>query len=205
MQRYVVGVDEAGRGPLAGPVAVGVVAVPQGFDVLKELPGVKDSKQLTRLKREAVYEAALVRVTRGDLRYVVNLSSHEYIDRFGITRAVRKAVWSGVRTMAMPDEATVLLDGLLHAPRQYFQRTIIAGDARVPVIALASVFAKVERDRLMERLSETYPQYGFEQHKGYATKEHQTALRLYGLCDIHRRSYCKSMVNNSLDGVSTRG
>jgi ribonuclease HII len=177
MQEWLIGVDEAGRGPLAGPVSVGVVAVPPGFDILRELPGTKDSKQLNERKREEIYIETMRFVVRGDIRYKVNFGSHEYIDRYGITRAVRKAVWKGVRALADFDEATVLLDGLLRAPKKYHQWTIIGGDARVPVISLASILAKVERDRLMEELSEHYPQYGFEQHKGYATYDHRMALK----------------------------
>ena len=188
----LIGVDEAGRGPLAGPVAVGIVAVPPGFDVRREFSGVNDSKQLSARKRESIFEEVTRRARAGDLAFRVEFSSHLYIDRFGITRAVRKAVWRGVRAMGEPERSTVLLDGLLRAPKQYFQRTILKGDARVPVISLASVIAKVERDRLMERLSILYPEYGFEAHKGYGTEEHYKALRTHGLSSIHRRTYCKS-------------
>jgi ribonuclease HII len=191
MSEWLIGVDEAGRGPLAGPVSVGVVAVPMGFDILREIPGVKDSKLLNHQKREAVYEAAMARVARGDLRYKVTYGSNLYIDKFGITRAVRKAAWAGVRALAEADEATVLLDGLLRAPKEYHQWTIVGGDRRVPAIGLASIFAKVERDRLMEELSAKYPAYGFEQHKGYGTREHRLALKRHGLSDIHRKTFCK--------------
>jgi ribonuclease HII len=187
----LVGVDEAGRGPLAGPVAVGVVGVPPGFDIKKEFPGVTDSKLLNARKREALYEQAMLRAARGDIVYRVKFSAHTYIDRFGITRAVRKAAWQALRELAEPYASTILLDGLLRAPKEYMQRTVIAGDLRVPVISLASVLAKVERDRLMERLSAIYPEYGFEGHKGYATPEHRRALHKHGLCDIHRRTYCE--------------
>ena len=193
MEELLIGVDEAGRGPLAGPVAVGIVAVPPGFDVRREFSGVNDSKKLSARKREIIFEKVVQRALNGDLFFRVEFSSHLYIDRFGITRAVRKAVWRGVRTLCEPERSTLLLDGLLRAPKQYFQRTIIGGDARVPVISLASVIAKVERDRLMERLSILYPAYGFEAHKGYGTPEHFRALRAHGLCNIHRRTYCKAV------------
>jgi ribonuclease HII len=205
MTEWLIGVDEAGRGPLAGPVSVGVVAVPAGFDVLHEFPDVKDSKLLSGQKRELIFAEVEKRVARGDLKFSVNLSSHSYIDRFGITRAVRKAVWSGVRELGEPEESTVLLDGLLRAPKEYRQWTIIKGDLRVPVISLASILAKVTRDRLMERLSARYPEYGFEQHKGYATDAHRLALRRHGLCPIHRRTYCTFLtagkVRNSFDNA----
>jgi len=188
-EEALIGVDEAGRGPLAGPVAVGIAAVPPGFDVRREFKGITDSKLLSAAKREALYEEILRYRARGDVRFAVKFSAHSYIDRFGITRAVRKAAWAGIRELAAPGEAAVLLDGLLRAPKEYMQRTVIGGDLRVPVISLASVVAKVERDRRMEHLSALYPEYGFEAHKGYATPAHYQALRRYGLCEIHRRSY----------------
>ena len=190
MADWLIGVDEAGRGPLAGPVAVGVVAVAPGFDVMAEFSGVKDSKLLNPQKRERIYSALERRAAQGDVRYCIRLSSSAYIDRFGITRAVRKAVWGGVRYLGSAEDSVVLLDGLLRAPKEYMQRTIIGGDNRVPIISLASVIAKVTRDRLMEELSEVYPQYGFEAHKGYGTPEHRLAISRYGLCDIHRKSFC---------------
>jgi ribonuclease HII len=193
VDEFLIGVDEAGRGPLAGPVAVGIVAVPLGFDVLREFPGVKDSKQLSGQKRELIFDAVERRVVAGDLRIRVRLSSNGYIDRFGITRAVRKALWSGVRELAEPHASVVMLDGLLHAPKEFSQRTFVRGDSRVPVISLASVVAKVTRDRLMEDISSEYPEYGFEQHKGYGTREHQLAIKRFGLTDLHRKSFCRGM------------
>lgn len=204
IEEYLIGVDEAGRGPLAGPVAVGVVAVPLGFDILREFPGVKDSKLLSGQKRELIFDMAQRRIKAGDLRAQVRLSGSAYIDRFGITRAVRKALWSGVRSLGEPESAVVLLDGLLRAPKQYTQRTIIKGDLRVPVIALASILAKVTRDRIMEELSAEYPEYGFEQHKGYGTESHRRAIKRWGLTDIHRRSFCGG-VHSNLDTTLAGG
>jgi ribonuclease HII len=195
VEEYLIGVDEAGRGPLAGPVAVGVVAVPMGFDVLREFSGVKDSKLLSRQKREAIFIEVERRASRGDLSFSVRFSDHSYIDRFGITRAVERAVASGVRELGSPSHSTVMLDGLLRAPRSYTQRTVIGGDLRVPVIALASILAKVTRDRTMEQLAMFYPEYGFEQHKGYGTLEHRRAIRRHGLCAIHRKTFCASTLS----------
>lgn len=186
-----MGVDEAGRGPLAGPVAVGVVAVPLGFDVRKEFPTVADSKLLSRQKREAIFDKVEWRAARGDLQFVVQFSDHRYIDEHGITKAVEAAVFSGVRAVCAPRQGAVMLDGLLKAPPRYSQRTVIGGDLRVPIISLASILAKVVRDRTMENFSVFYPEYGFESHKGYGTQEHRFAIRKHGLCAIHRRSYCK--------------
>ena len=111
-----------------------------------------------------------------------------------MTRAVERAIISGLRRLEAPHrEVTVMLDGALHAPRHFKQETIIRGDDLVPIISLASIVAKVRRDRLMRRMANEYPQYGFEQHKGYPTPAHYSALREFGLCEIHRRTYCKSI------------
>lgn len=191
MTEWLLGVDEAGRGPLAGPVSVGVIAVPLGFDVAREFPGVADSKLLNPQKREIIFAELERRGQLGDVRFVARFSSHAYIDKFGITRAVRRAVWSGVRYLAAESsESVVMLDGLLHAPQDYVQRTVTGGDLRVPLVSLASIVAKVTRDHLMERLAAQYPEYGFDAHKGYGTPEHKRAIARFGLCDIHRRTYC---------------
>jgi len=186
----MLGVDEAGRGPLAGPVSVGVVAVPEGFDVLKEFPEVKDSKKLSEKKREKIFIALEKRVKSGDVRFTIEFESAKVIDEEGIATAVRRALWRGVNTLA-PDSALVrvLLDGSLKAPPEYSQETIINGDELVPIISLASIAAKVTRDRLMLSLAKKYTEYGFEKHKGYGTAFHYEMLKKHGLCDIHRHSY----------------
>ncbi|MDD3531581.1 MAG: ribonuclease HII [Candidatus Pacebacteria bacterium] len=188
--RFILGVDEAGRGPLAGPVSVGVVAVPEGFSVEREFPGVRDSKKLSEKKREVLYEMLAARVVTGDVRFTVEFESAEVIDREGIATAVRRAVSRGVNALA-PDAALVRLqlDGALRAPPEYAQETIIRGDELVPLISLASIAAKVERDRLMCALAKEHPQYGFEIHKGYGTKMHYEMLLEHGLSAIHRRSF----------------
>jgi len=189
--QWLVGVDEAGRGPLAGPVAVGVVAVSPRSDLGKMFPGLNDSKQLTEEKREEIYKEALARARAGDIKLCVRFSTALYIDTFGVTRAVRRGVWSGVRSLAQPQSSFVKLDGLLKAPPEYAQETIIKGDALEPVISLASVVAKVRRDRLMRAYAKKHPHYGFEQHKGYGTAKHQAAIEEFGLCALHRKTFCK--------------
>ena len=186
----MLGVDEEGRGPLAGPVSVGVVAVPEGFDVMKEFPGVADSKKLSEKRREKVFQMLEARVALGDAHYTVEFESAETIDNEGIAIAVRRALWRGVNKLA-PDSSFVhvLLDGSLKAPPEYSQETIINGDELVPLISLASIAAKVTRDRLMLDFAKKYPLYGFEKHKGYGTKEHYEMLKKHGLCDIHRKSF----------------
>ena len=188
--RFLLGVDEAGRGPLAGPVSVGVVAVPEGFDVAREFLGVADSKKLSEKAREKIFTELEARSARGDVRFTVELESADVIDREGITLAVRRAVSRGVNTLA-PDAALVhvQLDGSLRAPAEYAQETIIHGDDLIPIISLASIAAKVVRDRLMVELAAQYPDYGFEKHKGYGTRLHYEMLEKHGLCVIHRRSF----------------
>lgn len=186
----MLGVDEAGRGPLAGPVSVGVVVVQKGFDIAKEFPGVADSKKLSEKKREQIFEILEMRVTLGDVRFAVEFEQADAIDKEGIAQVIRRAITRAVHSL-VPDPALarVHLDGALRAPPEYAQETIIGGDALVPIISLASIAAKVSRDRLMVELSKQYPYYGFEKHKGYGTKAHYDALKKHGLCVIHRRSF----------------
>ncbi len=196
--KYLIGVDEAGRGPLAGPVAVGVVMAPRGFSIKKAFPGVADSKVLSEKKRKEIYKLLQSAPPAGGrrsthkkkLQYIVVFASAATIDTIGITKALQRCVYSGVRKLSPETKnVRVLLDGLLHAPPEYAQQTIIRGDASEPIISLASVAAKVRRDALMRRLSKKYPQYGFETHKGYGTKKHYAAIRRRGPCAIHRRSF----------------
>ena len=188
--RVLVGDDEAGRGPLAGPVAVGVVAVPRRFD-MRLLKGVRDSKQMSELGREIWFEKLRILEQTEGLRYVVVFSSAHYIDVRGIVPAVRAALARALRFLeARAETSSILLDGSLKAPARFvFQKTIIRGDETEPLISLASIAAKVRRDRLMRRLATRYPEYGFETHKGYGTKAHYSALKKHGPSNIHRRSF----------------
>jgi ribonuclease HII len=190
VERSTIGVDEAGRGPLAGPVAVGVVIAPARFAIAKNFPGVADSKTLSAKKREEIFSLLVAQAKKGAIHYAVVFASAQTIDGIGITKAVERAVWSGVRKVSpKPKDIRVLLDGLLSAPPEYIQETIIRGDATEPIISLASIAAKVSRDRLMHRLYKKFPGYGFESHKGYGTQEHYRAIRRLGLCTMHRRSF----------------
>jgi ribonuclease HII len=190
-KKGVVGVDEAGRGPLAGPVAVGAVYVPPGYS-LRSIPGIKDSKQMTARERERVY--ARLRAADG-IRCAVALTSSAVIDAHGIQYAIRDALRRALRKLQVsPDEVVVLLDGGLRAPEEYTrQRTIIRGDATERVIGAASTVAKVTRDRYMVREHTRYPVYGFDEHKGYGTANHRMAIRKQGLSPIHRRTFCRNI------------
>ena len=188
--RFMLGVDEAGRGPLAGPVAIGVVAVPENFIITREFPGLADSKQMSPPAREKMFRLLRKRMREGDVQFCVRCTSAKRIDKWGLSRAIVSATTRGIRFLApSPDGVSIFLDGLLKAPPEYDQQTIIGGDEAVPLIALASIAAKVVRDRTMTRLAKEFPRYGFEIHKGYGTNAHYEKLLKHGPCAIHRRSF----------------
>jgi len=191
---YLIGIDEAGRGPIAGPVAIGVLAVrsPQALDYFN---GIRDSKKLTHKEREAWFVRIKKAVDEGSLTYSVSYAQSQTIDAKGIVEAVQSAINRSLRKLEKhlrfePAACHVLLDGCLRAPRNYInQETIIGGDDKEAIIALASICAKVLRDRRMVRLAKKFPGYGFERHKGYATRGHYRALKKLGMTEVHRRSY----------------
>lgn len=187
-----VGIDEAGRGPLAGPVAVGVVCVPADFD-WKLIPGTGDSKKVSVKNREIIFHHTLELKKRGILNFSVSLIGAPTIDRIGITRSVSLGITRGLERLACDPETTYIkLDGLLKAPPTYtFQETIIRGDAQEKVIGLASILAKVTRDAYMVRAARKHSEYHFEVHKGYGTKIHIEAIKTKGLCPLHRRSFTR--------------
>lgn len=192
--KYLVGIDEAGRGPLAGPVAVGAVLVARNFD-FKLVEGVRDSKQLTHAARAAWYERMRQMQEDGLLKFAVAFSSARSIDRRGIVPSIRTALSHALDYIeAEPHECEVRLDGSLRAPARFeVQETIIHGDDLEPIISLASIAAKVRRDALMMRLARRYPAYGFDRHKGYGTQEHIGAIRSHGLSELHRVTFCGSL------------
>jgi len=196
---FVVGIDEAGRGPLAGPVAVGAVSartaeLPRLKRVFRMIKG-KDSKKLSPEDREKWFAVIKAEAKAGNLRWKVSLSGNDMIDKKGIVPAIRSALIRNLRSLLVvadePQHTRVLLDGGLKAPAEFLdQKTIIKGDEKELLISLASICAKVTRDAAMCRLAKKYPEYGFAVHKGYGTKMHSNALKLYGLCVIHRLSFC---------------
>ena len=190
---YIVGVDEAGRGPLAGPVSVGVAVVPKGFK-WNIIQGVNDSKKLSEKKRVEIFEIAKVLKKENKINYAVSLVGASVIDRIGISKAVALGISRSLKRLELnPLKVEVLLDGLLHAPSEYRnQKTIIKGDSKEKVIGLASILAKVTRDKHMIRVASTYNKYDFHIHKGYGTKSHRTKIAKYGLSKIHRKSFCKN-------------
>jgi ribonuclease HII len=176
----VCGVDEAGRGPLAGPVYAAAVVL----DPRRPIAGLADSKKIPARRREAL--AAAIRDQ--SLAWSVGMASVEEIDRLNILQASLLAMKRAVETLGIaPDE--VLVDGT-HCPRLCMpSRAIIGGDASVPEISAASILAKTARDAAMLELHRAYPQYGFDRHKGYPTAEHIATLRAHGVSDVHRKSY----------------
>lgn len=183
----IIGIDEAGRGPLAGPLAIGIVAAPNDIDLLSEFPGLNDSKKLSEKKREVLFQLLESHPT---VSFKVEWVSAQDIDTHGLTKPIEEAIARGLRDLS----GKVYLDGLLKAPPSYEQETVVGGDALIPAIMLASIAAKVSRDRLMEDLDEIYPPYGFKKHKGYGTKAHYDAIREHGLCDEHRRLFLRKLL-----------
>jgi len=203
--KWMIGIDEAGRGPLAGPVAVGVAMVPVNFDWTL-LPGVTDSKKLSEKKREEIFKAAGHLVKEGKIDLVVSMSGPQIIDRVGITTAVNRSISRALvrleknttversKRSVRLEEESFKLDGGLRAPERFAdQETIIKGDQKERIIGLASIAAKVTRDRYMVKLSNTkcWTVYGFEKHKGYGTKAHREAILEHGCSSLHRATYCR--------------
>lgn len=178
----ICGVDEAGRGPLAGPVCAAAVILPRGL----EIPGLTDSKKLTDKKRRELFPV----IKEQALAYGIGLASHEEIDEINILQATYLAMERALAQLSIkPDIA--LIDGNRARDFGLPVRTVIKGDSLSANIAAASVLAKVTRDDLMLELAETYPQYGFAIHKGYGTKAHYDALREHGASAIHRKTFLK--------------
>ena len=191
----VIGIDEVGRGPLAGPLCVGACLVPKDREAVfsRTLRGIKDSKQLTFQKREEWFCIISEAEKRGECAWRTSFVSHTLIDRHGISYALRHAIRQVLRKLdADPRRTSVFLDGGIKAPIMFStQQTVIKGDEKIPIISAASVVAKVRRDRYMVALGRRFPKYGFETHKGYGTKRHYRALRKYGISNVHRKSFLK--------------
>lgn len=181
----VAGIDEVGRGPLAGPVAAACVCIPEG----RLVPGVDDSKKLSEKRREALYPLLMEAAEYVRTAFL----PPEDIDRMNILAATRAAM----EQCAAGFSGVFLVDAVtgLHLPGE--ARPIVHGDALSYMIAAASIVAKVERDRYMVELDAQYPQYGFARNKGYGTAEHIAALRAYGPCPVHRRTFIKNFVGDA--------
>lgn len=178
------GVDEAGRGPLAGPACAAAVILPRGL----EIPGLNDSKKLSEKRREALYDV----IISSAAAYGIAFADVEEIERLNILHATFLAMNRAIAQLSVRPELA-LIDGNRNSDIEVPSRCIVKGDSRCADIAAASILAKVTRDRYMIKMAEQYPQYGFEQHKGYGTKQHYAALREYGATPIHRMSFLRKM------------
>lgn len=184
----IAGIDEAGRGPLAGPVVAAAVILPK--DVF--IPNLNDSKKLTAKQRDIIYDQIIEKA----VTYGVGIIDEKCIDDINILNATKKAMVTAVEGLAQTPEI-LLIDAVKLTDINIEQIPIIKGDALSISIAAASVIAKVTRDRLIEELDSVYPQYGFAKHKGYATKEHIEAIRRHGLCPIHRLSFTRKITEEA--------
>ena len=183
---YICGIDEAGRGPLAGPVVVAAAIMPRD----SMIEGVNDSKKLSEKKREALYEL----ITNEAIAWGVGIIDQKEIDRINILNATKEGLTTAVKSLQIkPDRIIVdALNGIDTLGIPY--TSIIKGDAKCYSIAAASIIAKVTRDRIMRQWDEIYPMYGFERHKGYGTAAHIAAIKEYGLCPLHRLSFVKNII-----------
>lgn len=194
--KWVVGIDEVGRGPLAGPVVVCGVLYPAHLYKKTLWKGVTDSKKMTARAREEWYEKRETFISEGG-RYAIASATAKEIDTKGIAVCIKKNIASILKELdADPAETMVLLDGSLHAPGEFiYQKTIIRGDSSEKVIALASVYAKVYRDRYMETQHKKYPRYDWQKNKGYGTKMHRACIVNCGVTPLHRKSFLTRILN----------
>lgn len=192
----IAGIDEAGRGPLAGPVVVACVVMPRD----SMIEGVNDSKKVSEKKREKLYDLIIEEA----LGYGVGIISQEEIDRINILNATKEGLTNAIKELEkdlkqknreFEKPEIILVDALTKIDTDHIPyKSIIKGDAKSYSIAAASIIAKVTRDRIMRQWAEVYPMYGFEKHKGYGTAMHISAIKEYGLCPLHRRSFVKNIV-----------
>ncbi|MBO5348761.1 MAG: ribonuclease HII [Clostridia bacterium] len=183
---YVCGIDEAGRGPLAGPVVVAAVIMPKD----SMIEGVNDSKKVSEKKREKLYDLIIEEA----ISYSVGIVDQNEIDRINILNATKAGLTETIKTLKVKPDV-ILVDALTNIDTCGVQyRSIVKGDAKSYSIAAASIIAKVTRDRIMRQWDEIYPQYGFAKHKGYGTAAHIAAIKENGLCPLHRLSFVKNII-----------
>lgn len=189
--KTIAGIDEAGRGPLAGPVCVACVVMP--LDDEKILSDVNDSKKLSEKKREMLFE----KIKNLAIAYSIEFVSEDIIDDINILNATKLGMKNSLKNLGMKPDL-VLIDAV-KLDTDFNTNSIIHGDALSYSIACASILAKVSRDRYITEISDLYPEYNFKKHKGYGTKEHIEALKKYGACKIHRESYLKNFKVSKYD------
>ena len=186
---FVVGIDEAGRGPLAGPVIACAITVSE-FPISNfQFPkNIKDSKKLSAKQREEIYKLLK---KNPDVKWGIGKVSEKVIDKINILQATKMAMKRAVKNLENKyyKAEYLLIDGNFGIDLDFPQKSIIKGDQKVFSCAAASIIAKVSRDRMMTKYHEKYPEYGFDRHKGYGTKLHREAIKKYGFCDIHRKTF----------------
>ena len=184
--KTICGIDEAGRGPLAGPVVVASVIMPDN----SMIEGINDSKKISEKKREKLYDQILEEA----ISYGVGIIGHDEIDEINILNATKKALTLSLKELTVKPDL-IIVDALTHIDTMGIPyESIIKGDAKCYSISAASIIAKVTRDRIMREWDNVYPEYGFQQHKGYGTAKHISAIKEYGLCPIHRKSFTKNFI-----------
>ena len=182
--KYICGIDEAGRGPLAGPVVVASVILPEN----SMIEGINDSKKISESKREKLYDIILQEA----ISYGIGIIYQDEIDEINILQATKKGLHEAVMNMEIKPNV-ILVDALTGIDTLGIPyKSIIKGDAKSYSIGAASIIAKVTRDRIMREWDKVYPEYGFAGHKGYGTAKHIEAIKKYGLTPIHRKSFCKN-------------
>ena len=185
--KTICGIDEAGRGPLAGPVYAAAVILPLDL----EIDGLNDSKKLTEKKREALFDI----ICEKAISYSIGIATEEELDEINILNATFLAMRRAVEGLSVkPDYA--LIDGNQHPKLSIPDETVVKGDGKSMSIAAASILAKVSRDRFMLQIAEKYPEYCFEKHKGYGTKLHYEMIEKYGVAPVHRRSFLKKILGD---------
>lgn len=186
-KKIVAGVDEAGRGPLAGPVCAASVILPVDL----EIEGLNDSKKLSEKKREKLYDIIIDKAVAYDIQLVDN----EIIDEINILQATMLAMTNAVNSLSVKPDFVIIDGNRLPEQLEIPAKAVVKGDAKSMSIAAASILAKVTRDRLMLELAKEYPEYEFERHKGYGTKLHCEKLREFGPCKIHRKTFIKKILD----------
>ncbi len=182
--RYIAGIDEVGRGPLAGPVVAAAVILPEDFDVL----GVNDSKKLSEKRREELF----IKIKEKAIAWAIGMADNRIIDEINILQATKQAMREAVGNLEVEPEH-LLIDAVKLEDVEIPQTSIIKGDEKSLSVAAASILAKVTRDHMMVDYANEFPGYAFEKNKGYGTKAHYEGLRAQGLCPIHRKTFLKSL------------
>ena len=183
---YICGIDEAGRGPLAGPVVVGAIILPKDSFI----EGVNESKKVSEKKREMLYE----QLTKEAIAWSVGIVDQNLIDEVNILNATKMALTEAISKLEKKPEL-IMVDALENIDTMGINyKSIIKGDAKIYSISAASIIAKVTRDRIMKKWDEIYPEYGFAKHKGYGTAMHISAIKEYGICSIHRKTFVKNFI-----------